>query len=245
VLAFVALMGLKPWEDDAVEPHLTLPGVEVAVGDAVALPTGSAVAVANRTVVRAEAEPVAASRPPAEVEGREPALAVAPLRVVAGARIPVAPGEPEVEARPGDEVPSVGATDGEAPPEGTSSPASMPSPVPGNPGPTTAVLESCEGDEYVITVVLVPGADEGGEAEEASVEIVLQRFNEDGSVDELKLEGDALDAENLALQLSSEGNCVLLEADVPVEEGVPSDGTSQAVVPAEGTPSSAATPASP
>ncbi len=134
----------------------------------------------------------------------------------------------------------------EAPPEGTSLPVATPvSPDGGGPGGPVAlggpVLESCEGDEYVITIVLVPGAE--GEAEEASVEIVLQRFSEDGSVDELQLEGSLLDARNLALQLSSEGNCVYLEADAPVEEDAPSDGTSQVVVPAEGASSS--TPASP
>jgi len=238
MLAFVALMWLKPWGDDQVQPHLTLPGVaEVAVGEAVTLPSGPA--VADRAAVHAAAEPIAASRPPAEAESRELAFAVAPARAVAVANTPVVvPGAPETEAGPGDEVPSVGATDGEAPPEGTSSPVSTPPSGPGNPGPTTAVIESCEGDEYVITVVLVPGADEGEEAEEASVEIVLQRFNEDGSVDELKLDGDALDARNLAVQLGSEGNCVYLEADAGEEEDAPSDGTSQAVVPAEGASSS-------
>jgi hypothetical protein len=105
------------------------------------------------------------------------------------------------------------------------------------------VLESCEGDEYVITIVLVSGAE--GQAEEASVEIVLQRFDEDGNADELRLEGDLLDAEALALQLSSEGNCVYLEADASMEEETLSDGTSQVVVPAEGVSSSAPTPASP
>ncbi len=89
----------------------------------------------------------------------------------------------------------------------------------------------------MITVVLVPGTGENAEVE-ANVEIVLQLFNEDGSVDELQLEGDLLDARSLALQLTSEGNCVYLEADAPKEEEAPSDGTSQVVVPAEGASSS-------
>ena len=48
-------------------------------------------------------------------------------------------------------------------------------------------LESCEGDEYVITITFL---DEESTVEEAPVDIVLQRLNEDGSTDELKLEGD-------------------------------------------------------
>ncbi len=101
----------------------------------------------------------------------------------------------------------------EAPPEGPSLPVAAPeSPDGGGPEPVPSrgpVLESCEGDEYVITIVLAPDAEEG---EEAGVEIVLQLFNEDGSVEEMQLEGDTLDAEALALHLSSEGNCVYLEA---------------------------------
>jgi len=246
VLAFVALMGLKPWQSDSVEPRLTLP-FEAAVGDAVALEPsyagGGVTAPAGSKQVGVSAKP--------EGESRGPVLAVAPAQVVAVAETPVAaPGATEPETEPagaGDEVPSVGATDGEAPPEGTSSPVSTPvsDPGPGGPGrgPVASggpAIESCDGDEYVISVVLVPGADEGeesGEAEEASLEIVLQRFNEDGSVDELRLEGDLLDARNLALQLSLEGNCVVLEAATQEEE-VPSGGTSQAVVPTEGTSSS-------
>lgn len=124
----------------------------------------------------------------------------------------------------------------EAPSEGTSVPVSAPAPSGGGStghpvaagGPT---LESCEGDEYVITIALSP---EGAEGEEASVEIVLQRFNADGSVDELQLEGSILDARSLALQLSSEGNCVLLEAGTAAGEDAPSDGTTTWEVPSEG-----------
>jgi hypothetical protein len=56
--------------------------------------------------------------------------------------------------------------------------------------------------------------------EESPVEILLQRFNEDGSVDEeLTLEGDLADARRLALKLSSEGSCVEVEIAQPEEEG--------------------------
>ena len=89
-------------------------------------------------------------------------------------------------------------------------------------------------------MISVTFLDEESTVEEAPVEIVLTRFNEDGSSDELRLEGDLLDAQSLELQLSSEGNCVRLETGTATEDGTPSVGTSQAVVPTEGVPSSAA-----
>jgi hypothetical protein len=90
------------------------------------------------------------------------------------------------------------------------------------------VLESCEGDEYVITVMFL---DEESTVEEAPVEIVLERLNEDGSTDELQLEGDLSDARALASTLSSEGNCVRVEIAKPgEEESVEEDpGTSEEV----------------
>jgi hypothetical protein len=91
----------------------------------------------------------------------------------------------------------------------------------------------------VITIVLSAEAAEG---EEQSVEIVLTKINEDGSAEELRLEGDLLDARSLALQLSSEGNCVVLEAGTAREDGSPSGETSPAVVSPEGDPSSLADP---
>jgi len=238
VLALIALLGLKPWEADPVEPRLEPPVFEAEVGEAIALPPERRAFVADATVASTGVKrvEVAVDRV-SEVEGPAVALAVAPARVVAVAEMSPAP-VPEPGA--GDEVPSDGATTVEAPSEGTSSPVRAPaSPDGGGPG-AVALLESCEGDEYVITIVLAPEAEEG---EGASVEIVLQWFDEDGGVDELQLEGDALDAEALALQLSSEGNCVYLEAGGLAEGEAPSDGTSQAVVPAEG--ASPSIPASP
>jgi hypothetical protein len=218
VLTLVALMGLKPWEADSVEPRLSLPGFEAAVEDSVALPSGPVAHVSNAEVAPGRAEPVQVAKRQSEAEDAGAILAVAPARAIAVATVPSSPETPAPESGAGDEVPSSGATDVEAPPEGTSSPVATPvSPGGGGAGgPITAgpVLESCDGDEYVITIVLTPESEEG---EEASVEIVLQRLNEDGSVDELRLEGDMLDAESLAVQLSAEGNCVVVEAAEPEE----------------------------
>jgi hypothetical protein len=79
------------------------------------------------------------------------------------------------------------------------------------------VLEGCEGDEYVIAITFLG---EGSTVEEAPVDIVLKRLNEDGSTDELKLEGDLGDARALASTLEGEGNCVKVEIAQPEEESV-------------------------
>ena len=77
--------------------------------------------------------------------------------------------------------------------------------------------ESCEGGEYTITVTFL---DEESTVEEAPVEIVLERLNEDGSTDELQLEGDLSDVHALASTLEAEGSCVKVEIAQPeAEEG--------------------------
>ena len=78
------------------------------------------------------------------------------------------------------------------------------------------MLESCEGEEYVITITFL---DEESTVEEAPVDIVLERLNEDGSTDELQLEGDLGDARALASTLEAEGNCVEVEIAQPEGEG--------------------------
>jgi hypothetical protein len=80
------------------------------------------------------------------------------------------------------------------------------------------VTESCEGDEYVITVTFL---DEESTAVKTPVEIVLEQLNEDGSTDELQLDGDLNDVHALASTLEAEGNCVQVEIAQPeaAEEG--------------------------
>ena len=78
------------------------------------------------------------------------------------------------------------------------------------------MFESCEGDEYVITVTFL---DEESTVEEAPVEIVLAKLNEDGTTDELQLEGDLSDVHALASTLEAEGNCVTVEIAQPEGEG--------------------------
>jgi hypothetical protein len=83
------------------------------------------------------------------------------------------------------------------------------------------VLESCEGDEYVITITFL---DEESAVEDAPVEIVLARLNDDGTTDELQLEGDLSDAHALASTLEAEGNCVRVEVAQPEGEGAEEEG---------------------
>jgi hypothetical protein len=71
----------------------------------------------------------------------------------------------------------------------------------------------------LVTVTLLEEESEEPVGEESPVEILLQRFSEDGGVeDELRLEGDLGDAQRLVLKLSSEGNCVEVEVAAAGEE---------------------------
>jgi hypothetical protein len=83
-------------------------------------------------------------------------------------------------------------------------------------GVTPPTFEGCEGDEYGIRVTFLDGE---STEEEAPVEIVLTKINEDGTTDELQLEGDLSDVHALASTLEAEGNCVKVEIAQPEGEG--------------------------
>jgi hypothetical protein len=69
-------------------------------------------------------------------------------------------------------------------------------------------------------VIAVTFLDEESTLEEASVEIVVERLNEDGTTDELQLEGSLGDARVLAATLEAEGDCITVEIAWPeAEEG--------------------------
>jgi len=86
-------------------------------------------------------------------------------------------------------------------------------PIAAGAGPTPPA--SCEGDEYLLTISFLEEEPAEGES---PVEIVLKRLNEDGSADELRLEGDLGDARSLASALEAEGSCVVIEIAPPGEE---------------------------
>lgn len=231
-IALFVLWGLRPWEDNSAAPREVPLGIETAVGGGKALaapstgrvgagvsvPAGSKVQAAQRASGGAGSNPS-----PAPNSDRSPAtIVVAPARAITVAEVPSPPDGPAPESGAGEEAPSVGTTAGEVPPEGTSSPVAAPVGTGGGSakGPVTAgvtppALERCEGDEYVVTVTFL---DEESTAEEAPVEIVLTQLNEDGTTDELQLEGDLGDARALAATLEREGNCVKVEIAQPEGE---------------------------
>jgi hypothetical protein len=71
----------------------------------------------------------------------------------------------------------------------------------------------------VITVTFLGEGSTAPTVEEAPVEIVLERLNDDGTTDELQLEGELSDARALASTLEAEGNCVKVEIAQPEGEG--------------------------
>ncbi len=234
LLGLVVLWGLKPWEDDSEAPQRVPLGIEMAVGEGRAFPSGSAASVAPGRVAPVGPKLVVQAGEPVERDAGAvpslPSLAVAPAQAIAVAQVPSSPQGSAPESGAGGEVPSGGATDGEAPPEGTSPPATVPvstggdtgGGTPGGPiasggGPTQ---EGCEGDEYLVTVTFLDEEPEEPVDEEAPVEILLQQLNEDGGVEEeLTLEGVLSDARSLVLKLSAEGNCVEVEIAQPDEAG--------------------------
>lgn len=219
-LALVVLWGLRPWEDNS-DPHDVPLGIEMGVAEGRALPAVPTVGVAAGVAVPAGPKLVVQAARRASGDPAPAPIAVAPARAIAVAEVPSSPAGPAPESGAGTEVPSGGATTGEAPPEGTSAPVATPvSTDGGSPlGPVAAgvepVLESCEGDEYLLTITFL---DEESTVEEAPVDIVLERLGEDGTTDELQLEGDLSDARSLASTLEAEGNCVRVEIALPEDE---------------------------
>lgn len=251
-IALFVLWGLRPWEDDSAGPRMVPLGIEMGIGDANALHAAPVTSVAAGTAVRtgpmAEvglAEPTGSRPADGKAEGG-PRLAIAPgqaVAVSAGEATP-APDTPAVPAPATPEAKPVAAV----PPTPTA-PAAAPiattaeGTAPGK-GPISAggggFEESCEGDEYLLTITLL---DEEPAGDDTSVEIVLERFNQDGTTDELHLEGDLGDARSLASTLSSEENCLQIEivqlesedgtGEVPgTSEEVPASGE-EAAEPAE------------
>lgn len=223
VLALVVLWGLKPWEDDSNDPQVAPLGIEMAVGGGKALSSGQRASVAAGTIVPAGPKlVVGAGEPAGRDAGAAPALAVAPGKTVVAPASDVTPA-PSAPATPTPATP-------EAQPVSAPAPGSAPTPVtapivtttpetarPG--GPVSAGVggfeENCEGDEYLLTITLL---EEDPVGDESPVDIVLERLNEDGSSDELHLEGDLSDARSLAATLEADGNCVDVEI-VQFEDG--------------------------
>ncbi len=228
-IALFVLWGLRPWEDNSADPQRVPLGIEMAVGDGNALSAAPVASVAAGAVVRTGPKAkvgLAESTSNGPADGgvkKSPRLAVAPGQAVAvspGEAAP-APGAPGVtvpaapEAQPVSTAPAAPATTPAAAPLATTAEGAKP-----GGGPVSAggggFKESCEGDEYLLTITLL---DEEPVGDESPVDIVLARLNEDGTTgDELQLEGDLSDARALASTLEAEGNCVQVEIAQPEEE---------------------------
>lgn len=214
-LALFVLWGLRPWEDDSAEPHPVPLGIETAVGSGKALSAAPAPSVAKGKIVSTGPGPstrLTVSAAGGDVSGPDLAVAegeaaIAPAHSVAP--VPSAPAATPAPAPPEAQpvsAPATGtATTPAAPVVATTEGGSAGGPVSAGVG---ELGESCEGDEYLLTITLL---DEEPTADEAPVGIVLARIVGGEAGDELQLEGDLGDARALASTLDSEGNCVRVE----------------------------------
>ncbi len=221
LLALVALAGLRPWEADSVNPHLSVALGAAAVGDAVAVaPDPSSRPAGTGGEGLARAVPAVQRVPGADRTG--PTLAVAQARAVSTVATP-----PPAPTTSEPEPPAL----------------SQPTPAPEAPpppqtviagggdsagGPSTAVVEvepqpGCEGDEYEVTIKFVA---EAVPSDEAEVEIVIRRVGLDGDESEIQLEGKFGDVGDLLENVVSEDDCVAVRVE-PAGGEEPNDGSSE------------------
>lgn len=228
MLGVVALAGLRPWATSSIAPTLIpSPGASAALGDATVVARGGSPGVGTGGIAAPAAPakvsaPVAVSVPKRRASDSEPALAVAAGRAVqAAAPAPVsAPpaSEPAPTPEPVVATPAPPAAEAPAPLVASAPPSSSPGTA-GRPG--TSVVgggepeQSCEGDEYVITVTFEEAEGEGEEVDygEAEAGILVQRLEADGSTTDLSLKGDLTDVRDLVATLVSEGNCVQVDVE--------------------------------
>jgi hypothetical protein len=224
LLGLFGLLSTRPWESDSLAPKLEVPvGLGADLGDAVEVVPAGGPGVASAEVAPAGpaarlAGPLVVSKRGEDEQG--PSLAVSPARAVVAGVPTTTPAPTPVPAQP--PATPVGAGPVAVAPQ--PAPAAEPAPtapplvagvgggspgtsgLPGPPkGPEAEPEESCEGDEYVITVGAETDTSEG---ESAQFEIVVRRIGADGSESEFELEGDLSAVDALAELLTAEGNCV-------------------------------------
>jgi len=225
VLALAALASVHPWQTETRGPRLSVaPDLGAELGDAVAVAhpkpqQGPAVALASAE----PAIPVSSvsTRHAGEQVGLEPAVAVAAPEAPGPAQ--PAPAAPVVaEPAPPAEQP-IAAAPAPAPPAAVPAPpdtsgSGSPPPISAG-GPEPAPEETCEGDEYEVTVRVLSETDESGEVK---VEIVIRRVG-DEEEEEVRLEGGLADVRELLDLIASEGDCVtvVFESAPPTEAPEP------------------------
>lgn len=220
-LSAAALVALRPWETDALVPDLRIdPGLEVALGDAVAVASPPPVRVADADIAGMGGPTIAVARVAAPQRPPAPQLDVSRGRVVLAA-VPAPTTPPPTTPQPPAEPQPV------PPPTPVSEPAPAPPPPPtfvaggGSPSgggtagaPDPDPGQVCEGDEYEITIQFDPEA----VADEDELEVFIRQVESDGSESEIHLEGKWADVRDLIELLLSEGNCVKVEFE-PIGEG--------------------------
>jgi hypothetical protein len=241
VLGAVALAGLRPWATSSIVPSLIpSPGSSVALGDATVVTRAGSRGVGTGGVA-APASPARVSAPvavsvPKQGAVSQPVLAVSPGRALETAALVPASSPPASEPHPAPEP--VVATPASPPAQAPAPPlvASVPSGSPGTAGgPGTSVVggggpeQSCEGDEFVITVTFEEAEGEEVDYGKAEADILVQRLEADGSPTELRLRGDLTDVRDLVATLVSEGDCVEVEVK-PLPGAGPEEEVSAAAV---------------
>ncbi len=210
VLAAVALAGLRPWDSDSVDPHLSVALGTAAVGEAVAITPDSSsrsVGAEGEGLALARAFPAGQPAPVADMPG--PTQAVARARAVSIVVAP-SPAPPTSEPQPPASSQPISAPEATPPPQTVVAGGDD-----GAGGPNTAVVEvepqpGCEGDEYEVTIKFVA---EAIPSDEAEVEIVIRRVGSDGEESEIQLEGKFGDVGDLLEQVISEDDCVAVRVE--------------------------------
>jgi hypothetical protein len=238
VLGIVALTGLRPWATSSLAPNLSLsPGLGVALGDSTVVVRAGSPGVGTGGVAAPKA-PAPVSAPgvvsvPKHRASSQPALAVSPGRPL-GAAVPVPISSPPV-AEPAPSPQTVAVTPAPAPELAAAPPvvAAVQNGGQGTSGgPITSGVgghepqQSCEGDEYLITVTFEEAEVEEAGYGQAEADIVVQRLGVDGSETEVQLRGDLTDVRDLVATLVAEGNCVQVDVQ-PLPETDPAEDASE------------------
>jgi hypothetical protein len=226
LLGVVALAGLRPWATSTIAPTMIpSPGISAALGEATVVARGGSPRVGTGGVAAPVSPakvsaPVAVSVPKRRASHSQPTLAVSAGRAVRAATpgpvsAPPAPA-PGPSPEPVVAPPAPPAAQAPATPLVASAPVGSPGTA-GRPGTSVvgggAPEQSCEGDEYVITVTFEELEGEEVDYEEAEADILVQRQEADGSTTDLQLRGDLTDVRDLVATLISEGNCVRVDVE--------------------------------
>lgn len=240
------MVGLRPWATTSVAPDLSVsPAIGVAVGDSNVVAEAASPGVGTGGIAAPRQRSAAAVSTPTPVAESAPKRhASQPLLAVSAGRALQASAPTPVSSPPASEpapLPEPVAATPTPAPEQTAAPpivATVDNGAPGTSGrPGTSVVgggepeESCEADEYVITVTFDQAEGEEVDYETTEAEILVKRLEVDGGGTEVTLRGDLTDVRDLVATLISEGNCV--QVDVVPPAGEPAESVAEPAPDAE------------